>query len=56
MAATEIAVVQHVWELAADQDARSLRCGQVALGVQLAQEARRSENIESCKTPASEEL
>jgi hypothetical protein len=56
LAATEIAVFQRLRELAADQDATSLFCGQVAPGVQLDRDARRSENIESCRTPASEEL
>ena len=56
LAATKIPVFQRLWELAAYQDASGLFCVQVVPGVQLARESRRSENIESCRTLASEGL
>ncbi len=56
LAATEIAAFQRLWELAADQDASGLSCVQAASSVQFGRGALRSENIESFKTPLSEEL
>jgi hypothetical protein len=44
------------WELAADQDARPRSAPNSRPDAQLGREARSSENIESCKTPVSEEL
>ena len=56
LAATEIPVLQRLRELAACQDASGLFASKSCPGVQLARESRRSENIESCKTLASEGL
>jgi hypothetical protein len=56
LAATEIAVFQRLWELTADQNASACFASKLRLGVQFGGEASRSENIESFKTPLSEEL
>jgi hypothetical protein len=55
-AATEIAVFQRFWEFTADRDASGCFAPQLLPDAQFSREARRSENIESCNTPASEEL
>ena len=55
-AATEIAVFQRFWEFAADRDASGRFAPKLLPDAQFSREARRSENIESCNTPASEEL
>jgi hypothetical protein len=54
--ATEIAVFPRPWELATDQDASVFFAPELRPGGQFGREACRSENIESFKTPLSEEL
>ena len=55
-AGTEAAGFQRHWDQLLTEPHRACSAPELCPGVQLGREARRSENIESCKTPASEEL